>query len=107
MTQHIKKDTYYAVIFTATKSDFKEGYEEVAKELADFVKNQKGFISMDSFQNDKNEITVSYWKTMEDIRAWSMNERHLEAKKGGKDKWYDSFSVRICEVKREYAFGRK
>jgi heme-degrading monooxygenase HmoA len=106
MTQHVDKDTYYAVIFTAKKSNNTEGYQEKVAEMAEFVKTQKGFISMDGLSENKNEITVSYWKTMDDIRAWSMNERHAEAKKGGKEKWYDSFSVRICEVKREYAFGK-
>jgi len=106
MTKHIDKGTYYAVIFTSKQSDDTAGYAEMAKQMNEFVKTQKGFIGMDSLKEGKNGITVSYWETMEDIRAWSMNERHTEAKKGGKEKWYDSFSVRICEVKREYAFGK-
>ena len=105
MTKHVEKDTYYAVIFTAKQSDNTEGYEAMVKQMNDFVKTQKGFIGADSVSQNKNEITVSYWDTMEDIRAWSMNERHVAAKKGGKERWYDSFTVRICEVKREYAFG--
>ena len=34
-----------------------------------------------------------------------MNERHAEAKSGGKESWYENFSVRICKVEREYEFG--
>ena len=105
MTKHVQKDTYYAVIFTAKQSDNTEGYAEMLAKMSELSKNQKGFIGIESVQEDKSEITVSYWETMEDIRAWSMNERHAEAKDGGKDKWYDNFTVRICEVKREYAFG--
>ncbi len=106
MIQHIDKDTYFAVIFTAKKSNNTEGYKEMVTKMNEFVNKQKGFIDVTSLSEGNNEITVSYWESMEDIRAWSMNERHAEAKKGGKEKWYDSFSVRICEVKREYAFGK-
>jgi heme-degrading monooxygenase HmoA len=106
MIKHVQNDVYYAVIFTSKQTDNTEGYAEMAKEMADFVKIQKGFISSETVKEGANGITVSYWESMEDIRAWSMNERHAEAKKGGKDKWYDSFSVRICEVKREYAFEK-
>ena len=106
MTEHVQKDTYYAVIFTSKQSDNTDGYAEMAQEMNAFVKKQKGFIAFESVREGKNGITVSYWESMEDIRAWSMNERHAEAKKGGKEKWYDSFSVKICEVKREYAFGK-
>jgi len=105
MTKHVQKDTYYAVIFTAKQATKNEGYEKLAKEIYDLVQTQKGFIGFESVNDNKNEISVSYWETMEDIRAWSMNEHHSIAIKAGKEKWYDSFTVRICEVKREYAFG--
>ena len=106
MTKHIQKDSYYAVIFTAKQSNNTEGYTEMVNKMSEFVKSQKGFIGFESANENKNEITVSYWESMEDIRAWNANERHEEAKKGGKVKWYDSFTVRICEVKREYAFKK-
>lgn len=105
MTKHVKKEPYYAVIFTSKQSDNTEGYAEMSKKMEELSKIQKGFIGIESVKEGKDGITVSYWESMEDIRAWSMNERHAEAKKGGKENWYDSFSVRICEVKREYAFG--
>ncbi|MEE9349747.1 MAG: antibiotic biosynthesis monooxygenase [Flavobacteriaceae bacterium] len=106
MTKHVQKDPYYAVIFTSKQAENTKGYEEIAKKMDELVKTQKGFIGVDSIKDGKNGITVSYWDSLENIRAWSMNERHAEAKKGGKEQWYDSFTVRICKVEREYAFGK-
>lgn len=106
MTKHIAKDTYYAVIFTSKLSIDTTGYEEMSKKIEDLVKTQKGFLGVETAREARDGITVSYWETMEDIKNWSTNERHLEAKKGGKEKWYDSFTIKICEVKREYAFGK-
>jgi len=105
MTKHIKKEPYYAVIFTSKQSDNTEGYTAMAEKMNELVKSQKGFISMESVKEGKNGITVSYWDSLENIRAWSMNERHEEAKKGGKESWYESFHIRICKVEREYGFG--
>lgn len=105
MIKHVEKNPYYAVIFTATFSNNLKGYNNMAQELNDLAKEQKGFIGMESVKEDDKEITVSYWRTLEDIKNWSENERHMEAKKGGKTKWYDNFIVRICKVEREYNFG--
>ena len=105
MIKHVEKDPYYAVIFTAKFSKDLKGYDKIAEEMLAVAKEQKGFISLESVKEGDKEITVSYWRTLEDIRTWSVNERHAEAKKGGKEKWYDYFTVRICKVEREYSFG--
>ena len=105
MTKHIQKEDYYAVIFTSKQAINTQGYNEMAQRMDELVKNQKGFIAVDSVRDGKDGITVSYWDSLESIKSWSMNERHAEAKKGGKEQWYASFTVRICKVEREYAFG--
>jgi heme-degrading monooxygenase HmoA len=105
MIKHIEKDPYYAVIFTAKFADNLKDYDKIANEMLELAKEQKGFISIESVKEGNKEITVSYWRTLEDIRNWSVNERHVEAKKGGKTKWYEYFTVRICKVEREYSFG--
>ncbi len=105
MIRHVEKDPYYAVIFTAKFAEDLSGYDKVAKEMLELAKEQTGFISMESVKEAGKEITVSYWRTLEDIKNWNMNERHAEAKAGGKAKWYKNFTVRICKVEREYSFG--
>jgi len=105
MIKHVEKDPYYAVIFTAKFAKDLTGYDKIAKEMLVLAKEQKGFISMESVKENGKEITVSYWRTLEDIRNWNINERHQEAKKGGKTKWYENFTVKICKVEREYSFG--
>ncbi len=105
MTQHIQKEDYYTVIFISKQADNTQGYAEMTQKMDELVKIQKGFIGVDSVRDGKNGITISYWDSLESIKSWSMNERHAEAKKGGKEQWYENFTVRICKVEREYAFG--
>jgi len=97
--------SYYAVIFTSTKSVHDDGYPEMAEKMVILAQQQPGFIGMESAR-DEIGITVSYWENEVAILAWKKNVDHLEAQLFGQNKWYDSYKVRICKVEREYAFHR-
>jgi heme-degrading monooxygenase HmoA len=95
------KPPYYAVIFTSVKSDFDEGYAEMAEKMEDLAKQQPGFLGVESARNDIG-ITVSYWKDLESIKNWKQNLDHLEAQQKGRSSWYEKYTVRIALVEREY-----
>jgi heme-degrading monooxygenase HmoA len=52
-------------------------------------------------------ITVSYWESLEAIKAWKQNAEHLVAQSRGRGEWYASFKLRICKVERDYGFEKK
>ncbi|WP_445747152.1 antibiotic biosynthesis monooxygenase family protein [Polaribacter sp.] len=94
---------YYAVIFTTVVSENLEDYEKTARKMATLATQQKGFLGMDSARNEIG-ITVSYWKTLDDITAWKNNAEHTLARNLGREKWYKNYQLRICKVEREYGF---
>jgi len=97
---------YYAVIFTSKRSDKDEpGYLQMASIMTNLAKQQAGFLGVDSARDEYGlGITVSYWQNLESIRLWKDNMAHIEAQNGGKQKWYEHYSVRICRVEKEYGF---
>jgi len=95
---------YYAVIFTSAQNENIEGYEEMAIKMDTLVKQQEGFIGMDSAR-DKIGITVSYWESLEAIKNWKANSEHAIAQLKGRQDWYNWYQVRICKVEREYNFN--
>ncbi len=98
-----KKDDKYAVIFTSKLNISAADYEFVANKMIDLVQNQKGFMGVESVRgSDGFGITISYWKSLEDIKQWKLNEEHLKAQKLGREKWYSYFSICICRIEREY-----
>jgi heme-degrading monooxygenase HmoA len=97
------KVPYYAVIFTSIKSNFDEGYNEMAIKMEELAKQQDGFLGVESARNEVG-ITVSYWKDLESIKNWKQNLDHLEAQSNGKATWYENYTVRIALVEREYNF---
>jgi heme-degrading monooxygenase HmoA len=102
-------ESYYAVIFSSQFSfEDHEGYSAMEAKMTELSSTQKGFRSMESVRDQSGKgITVSYWDSLEEISAWRKNSEHALAQKMGRDKFYGSFSIRICKVEREYSFGRK
>jgi len=97
------KPPYYAVIFTSVRTNVEQGYAEMANLMVDMAKQQDGFLGVESARNEIG-ITVSYWKDLESIKNWKNNVDHLQAQRMGKQKWYESYKVRIALVEREYDF---
>ncbi len=93
---------YYAVIFTSLRTEGDQGYADTARRMVELAREQPGFLGVDSVR-DGLGITVSYWSSLEAIRAWKEHAAHRAAQKHGRD-WYARFRVRVCRVEREYGF---
>lgn len=99
---------YYAVIFTSQRaSDDGRAYAVVAERMADLGSRYEGFLGLESARRDDGlGITVSYWRDEASILAWKRDTEHQKAQQGGRDAWYDSYSVRIAKVERSYRWSR-
>jgi len=96
------KPPYYAVIFTSKLNSNSEGYEKVSGRMVELVQQQSGFLGFESARETVG-ITVSYWKDEASILKWSSNFEHQEAQRLGREKFYNSYSIRICKVERAYS----
>ena len=99
---------YYAVIFSSTLADDAEGYSTMAERMVALVREQDGFLGMESASRTSEGfgITVSYWRDLESIRRWKAQSEHAAAQKMGRDAFYRSYKLRIAKVEREYGFDR-
>jgi len=97
------KPPYCAVIFTSELNEDSLGYETESDRMVELVWQQSGFLGFESAR-DTIGITVSYWKDEASILKWSSNLEHKEAQRLGKEKFYKSYSIRICKVERAYCF---
>lgn len=94
---------YYAVIFTSVRTLVDEGYAQTGEKMIALAKAQPGFLGVESAREEIG-ITVSYWESLEAIRNWKQQLDHLDAQRKGRKKWYESYTVRIALVEREYSF---
>jgi len=103
---------YVAVIFTSQRAqstgDDDDGYAAMAEAMDRQAAAQPGYLGIESARGaDGFGITVSYWRSVADARAWKGVSEHLAAQRLGRERWYRMFRVRIAEVAREYGFTRE
>ena len=96
---------YYAVIFTSIHTDFDAAaYSDAAERMMELATEQPGFLGVESAREGVG-ITVSYWSSLEAIRAWKANAEHLTAQQNGREQFYRQYKTRIAKVERDYGFG--
>lgn len=91
---------YYVVIFASDLRDDSIGYEQMAKRMLEVAEEQPGFLGAQSVRDGKAGITVSYWASMDDIKAFKSHPKHQQAQALGKSDWYQSYQVTIAKVEQ-------
>jgi heme-degrading monooxygenase HmoA len=97
---------YYAVIFTTRRTDSHHAeYGEMAARMDELAARQPGYLGVESARDtDAVGITISYWESLEAIRAWGQVAEHRVAQALGREAWYECFCLRVCRVEEERAF---
>jgi heme-degrading monooxygenase HmoA len=95
---------YYAVIFTTLRTADDDGYAAMADTMELLARAQPGYLGLDSARSGVG-ITVSYWRTLEEIQLWKANVDHAAARELGRAKWYSHFTLRVARIEYEYDFS--
>jgi heme-degrading monooxygenase HmoA len=99
---------YYAVIFTSQRAAAELGYGEAADRMVELASQQPGYLGVESARGDDGlGITVSYWRSLEDIAAWRRQLEHTAARNNGRAQWYTHYELRIAKVERAYGWDRE
>lgn len=94
---------YFVVIFTSRRTDLEAGYEQTAARMVELASVQPGFLGVESARDtDGFGITVSYWRTLDDIARWRDHLEHTAAREQGRASWYSRYALRIAKVERAY-----
>lgn len=92
----------YIVIFRAKIRGLDAEYSTVAARMRELALSQFNCIEFHSVTEGLNEISLSYWPSEESIFAWKSHPEHVLAQKAGRERWYESYSVQVAKVNREY-----
>jgi heme-degrading monooxygenase HmoA len=93
----------YVVIFKAKINILDHEYSRTARLLREKALTQFNCQRFEAISENNFEIALSYWNSLEDIQTWHRDAEHQVAQRLGKEKWYKSFSVEICEIQKSYA----
>ncbi len=100
---------YYAVIFSSTKRDLDEAaedaYNKTAERMFELATTMPGYLGVEgAYMRNGFSITVSYWESLEAIKHWRDFDEHSEARRLGKEEWYNDYTLRIAKVECEYSW---
>jgi heme-degrading monooxygenase HmoA len=101
---------YVAVIFSSRRSGVdEEGYARTAARMEALAADQPGYLGIESARDPGSGfgITVSYWATEADARAWKREAEHAEAQRLGASRWYERYEVRVATVERAHGHRRE
>lgn len=101
------KPPYYAVIFTAQRTDIEEeAYSQTAGLMSRLASEMPGYLGVETTRDPESGlgITVSYWKDEASIKAWKKQLEHTAARNMGRERWYTGYTLRVAKVEREYDF---
>jgi heme-degrading monooxygenase HmoA len=85
----------------------REDYVTLVDRMIELASSMPGYISHKGFfAEDGERVTIVEFETEEAQRAWRMHPEHRDAQKKARDIYYETYSVQVCEVKREAKFDR-
>ncbi|MFN7878122.1 MAG: antibiotic biosynthesis monooxygenase family protein [Pirellula sp.] len=77
----------------------------MAARLRDLALNEFGCLESHAVAEGINEVALSYWPSEANIQAWKAHPEHVLAQARGKESWYESYSVQVATISREYGAG--
>lgn len=100
---------YYAVMFTSLRNDADaDGYAEAAERMLVLAAQQPGYLGVESVRGaDGVGITISYWRSENDILAWKHQAEHAATRHRGRHDWYTRYITRVAKVERAYDWFAK
>ena len=84
-----------------------EDYVALVDRMVELVSSMPGYISHKGyFAEDGERCTIVEFESEEAQRAWRMHPEHRDAQRQGREIYYESYSLQICDVKRQSKFDR-
>jgi heme-degrading monooxygenase HmoA len=98
---------YWAVLFTSRRTPADgEGYAAMSQRMVELASQQPGFLGVESVRGeDGMGITISYWQSLENVKAWKEHLEHREAQRKGRTDWYGHYELRVALVERTRSMG--
>ena len=85
----------------------REEYVALVDRMIALAATMPGYISHKGFFADDGErCTIVEFESEEAQRAWRMHPEHRDAQRKAREIYYATYSVQVCEVKRESKFDR-
>jgi heme-degrading monooxygenase HmoA len=84
-----------------------EEYEATSAQMVELVSAMPGFLGMDYGESEGREILVARFESHEALRRWREQPDHVLAQQLGRERFFESYAIEVCELVRSYEFPAK
>lgn len=98
------------VVFRARRTPEGDGeeYRGQFARMSELAREMPGYISHKPFvAEDGERLTVFEWESAEALQAWATHPQHVPVKALGRQKFYATYRLQVCELVRESTFTRE
>jgi heme-degrading monooxygenase HmoA len=82
-------------------------YEKLGLRMYELASKMEGFVSFSEAQlPDGESLAIATFASPETLEAWRRHPEHVEAQRQGRERFFEAYSVKVCEVRRESAWSR-
>ena len=82
-------------------------FQALAEEMMSLAQAMPGFISYQVYVSEDDErCSIIEFDTPEHLKDWREHPEHRAAQKRGREHFYESYSLHVCEPDRESLFRR-
>jgi heme-degrading monooxygenase HmoA len=92
----------FVVIFRARVRKLDDEYARVAERMRELAIAEFGCLEFHAVSEGADEVALSYWPDEDSIRRWRSHTEHVLAQQAGRERWYESYSVQVAGITREY-----
>jgi len=83
-------------------------YHETAQRMLELAQEMPGFVDFKGFTADDGErVSLITFASLETHRAWRDHPDHRIAQQMGRDRFYVSYDISVCELVSESHFPRR
>jgi len=87
--------------------DVRDDYVALLDRMVELASSMPGYISHKGFfAEDGERCTIVEFESEEAQRAWRMHAEHRDAQRKAREIYYETYSLQVCELKRETKFDR-
>lgn len=92
----------FVVIFRARVRQLDDEYAQVAARMRELAIAEFGCLEFHAVSEGLDEVALSYWPDEDSISRWRRHPEHVLAQQAGRERWYESYSVQVARVTRQY-----
>jgi len=87
------------------RPDAGDRYHATAARMLELARAMPGFVDFKQFvAEDGERVSVITFATVEEQRAWRDHPEHRAAQRTGRERFYASYTVSVCDVREEHSF---